>query len=138
MTATRLEGPSGTNNSLPSRVKSMPTGCNCSGRTPGTSKVIFLVTFQVLGSITETVPPTSDDTHSSLLSALNLASRGRESTSTLAISLCVELSMTCAMLVDSEVATVYLPSLLTVMPSGSTPTGTSASTSPLAISMMVT
>src|SRR5680860_519704 len=107
MTATRLDGPSGENTSLPSRTKSMPTGCNCSGRTPGTSKVIFLVTFQVLGSMTEMVPPTSDETHSSLPSAVNLASRGRESTSTLAISLWVALSMTCAMLVLSEVATVY-------------------------------
>src|SRR4029078_12165660 len=42
------------------------------------------------------------------------------------------------MLVDSEVAAVYLPSGLTPMPSGSTPTGTSPITSPLLMSMMVT
>ena len=84
------------------------------------------------------MPPTSEDTQSSLPSAVNLASRGRKSTSTLATSFVLALSMTCAMLVLSEVATVYLPSGLTVMPSGSTPTGTSASTSPVLMSMMVT
>ena len=119
-------------------LKSMPTGWSSSGRTPGTSKPISLVTFQVAGSITEMVPPTSEETQSSLPSAVNFASRGRESTSTLAMSLREALSMTCAMLVLSEVATVYLPSGLTVMPSGSTPTGTSASTSPVLMSMMVT
>ncbi len=46
--------------------------------------------------------------------------------------------MTCAMLVLSEVATVNLESGLTPMPSGSTPTGISASTSPLLVSMTVT
>ena len=84
------------------------------------------------------VPPTSEDTQSSLPSGVNFASRGRLSTSTLAISLLDALSMTCAMLVDSEVATVNLPSGLTPMPSGSTPTGTSARMSPLLMSMMVT
>ncbi len=41
------------------------------------------------------------------------------------------------MLVDSEVTTVYFESGLTPTPSGSTPTGTSAFTSPLLVSMMV-
>jgi hypothetical protein len=69
---------------------------------------------------------------------VNFASRGRVSTSTLAMSFSVALSMTCAMLVLSEVATVYFESGLTPMPSGSTPTGISAFTSPLAVSMTVT
>ena len=102
--------PEGDEQELAVLVKSMPTGCSRSGRTPGTSKPISLVTFQVAGSITDMVPPTSEETQSSLPSAVNFASRGRKSTSTLAISLRVALSMTCAMLVLSEVATVYLPS----------------------------
>ncbi len=84
------------------------------------------------------VPPTSDDTQTSLPSGVNFASRGRVSTSTLATIFSLALSMTCAMLVDSEVATVYLESGLTPMPSGSTPTGISAFTSPDLVSMTVT
>ena len=108
----------------------MPTGCSSSGRTPATSKPIFFFTFQLAVSITETVPPTSEDTHTSLPSGVNFASRGRVSTSTLATTFWLALSITCAMLVYSEVATVYLESGLTPMPSGSTPTGISAVTSP--------
>ncbi len=40
-------GPSAANRYFPSLVNSMPTGWSSSGRTPGTSKRIFLSTFQV-------------------------------------------------------------------------------------------
>ena len=71
----------------------MPTGWMASLRKPGISNVIFFVTSRLTGSITETVPPISDDTHTSELSRLNSAKRGRESTSTLATILCVDVSM---------------------------------------------
>jgi len=115
----------------------MPTGCNSSGRRSCTPKPIFFLMFQSLVSITAMVPPTSDDTHASLPSGVNLASRGLVSTSTFSISLSVALSMTCAMLVLSEVTTVYFESGLMPTPSGSTPTGTSASTSPVFVFMTV-
>ena len=51
---------------------------------------------------------------------------------------CVSVSMKCAMLVVSEVFTSHLPSWLTPMPSGSTPTGTSAITWRVAMSITVT
>ena len=50
------------------------------------------------------------------------------------MSLKVLVSMTWAMLVDSDVATAWAPSGLKAMPSGSMPTGISASTLPEAIS----
>src|SRR5271154_5790390 len=65
MTATRLAGPVATNASLPSALKRMPTGWICSFASPGTSNVIFCLTTCLTGSMTLTVPPTSDVTHSS-------------------------------------------------------------------------
>ena len=56
-------------------------------------------------------------------SGLNCANRGRVSTNTLEVISWVSVSMKWAMLVVSDVATTVLPSGLTPMPSGSTPTG---------------
>src|SRR6185436_15499439 len=96
-TAMRLAGPSATKAVLPSLVMPMPTGWMASLRRPGISNVIFFVTSRLTGSITETVPPISDDTHTSELSRLNSAKRGRASTSTLATIWRVAVSMKCAM-----------------------------------------
>ena len=76
-------------------------------------------------SITLTVPPISADTQISASSLVHSAKRGRWSTRTLSVISCVSVSMKCAMLVVSEVFTTHLPSWLTPMPSGSTPTGIS-------------
>src|SRR5882757_8503815 len=121
-TATRLAGPSATNAVLPSLVMPMPTGWIASLRRPGISKLILLVTARLAGSMIETVPPISEETHNSEPSRLNCAKRGRESTSTLATIWRVAVSMKCAMLVVSDVLIRILPSGLIVMPSGSTPT----------------
>jgi len=88
--------------------------------------------------MTATVPPTSAETQTVLPSGAKVASRGRVSTSTLASSSKVVLSMKCAMLVVSEVATVIFESGLTRMPSGSRPTEISARVSPLLRSTTVT
>ena len=88
--------------------------------------------------MTVTVPPISDETHSSEPSRLNSAKRGRESTSTLATILRVAVSMKCAMLVVSDVLIRILPSGLSAMPSGSTPTWTSPSRARFSRSMIVT
>ena len=89
-------------------------------------------------SITATGPPTSELTQTCAPSAVKRATRGRLPTSTLAIGFCVAVSMKCAMLVVSEVLTSTLPSGLTPMPSGSTPTGISFVTRPAARSRMET
>ena len=89
-------------------------------------------------SITLTVPPISELTQTSAPSAVNVATRGRWSTSTLWVISWLSTSMKCAMLVVSEVLTMVLPSGLMPMPSGSTPTGISASTERLATSITVT
>ena len=86
------------------------------------SNVILPVTTRLTGSMIDTVPPISDDTHTSELSRLNSAKRGRASTSTLATIWRVAVSMKCAMLVVSDVLIRILPSGLIAMPSGSTPT----------------
>src|SRR3954453_12680872 len=137
-TAMRLAGPSAMKAVLPSLVMPMPTGWIASLRRPGISKVIFPVTVCLTGSITDTVPPISDDTHNSLPSRLNSAKRGRESTSTLATTWRVAVSMKCAMLVVSDVLIRILPSGLTVMPLGSTPTWISPSRVRFWMSMTVT
>ena len=62
----------------------IPTGWIASLRSPGMSNVIFLMTSCFTGSMTLTVPPTSDETQSSEPSCLNSAKRGRASTRTLA------------------------------------------------------
>ena len=80
--------------------------------------------------MTLTVPPISAETQTCAPSAVHSARRGRLSTRTLATTLCVSVSMKCAMLVVSEVLTSHLPSGLMPMPSGSTPTGISPTTSP--------
>ncbi len=69
---------------------------------------------------------------------MNSATRGRVSTSTFDNTFCVLVSMKCAMLVCSDVFTTRLPSGETPMPSGSTPTGISASFAPVARSTTVT
>ena len=74
------------------------------------------------GSMTLTVPPTSEETQSSEPSLLNTAKRGLAPTSTLATISWVFASMKCAMLLVSEVQITNLPSGLTAIPSGSTPT----------------
>src|SRR5216683_7343331 len=107
-------------------------------RSPGISKVIFFFTSCFTGSMTLTVPPISDETHTSEASRLNSAKRGRASTSTLATIRRVAVSMKCAILVVSDVATRILPSGLRPMPSGSTPTWTSPSRVRFSTSMMVT
>ena len=86
----------------------------------------------------DTVPPISDDTHTSELSRLNSAKRGRASTSTLATIWRVAVSMKCAMLVVSDVLIRILPSGLIAMPSGSTPTWMSPIRARFSRSMMVT
>ena len=96
------------------------------------------VTSRVALSMTETVPPISALTQTSEPSGLNSAKRGRESTSTLSVISCVVVSMKCAMFVVSDVLTMVLPSGLMPMPSGSTPTGISASTFLLSRSITVT
>ena len=103
MTAIRLAGPSATKAVLPSLVMLMPTGWMASLRSPGISNVIFLMTSCFMGSMTLTVPPTSEETQSSEPSRLNSAKRGRASTSTLATIRRVSISMKCAMLVVSDV-----------------------------------
>src|ERR1700691_1515007 len=80
MTATRLAGPSATKPSLPSEVNRIPTGWICSLRNPGTSKPIVRVMAFLTGSMTEILPPTSDDTQSSDPSGVNSAKRGRGGT----------------------------------------------------------
>jgi hypothetical protein len=65
---------------------------------------------------------------------VNTAKRGRVPTSTLATTFSVATSMKCAMLVVSDVHSTVLPSGLTAMPSGSTPTGISDTIRPSAIS----
>ena len=50
-----------------------PTGCMLSGLTPGISKPMVLMILRVLGSITETVPATSEVTQSCDPSAVNSA-----------------------------------------------------------------
>src|SRR5271165_997473 len=137
ITATRLAGPSATKPSLPSDVKRMPTGWIASLRSPGTSKAIVCVIVFFTGSITETLPPTSDDTQSSEPSGLNSAKRGRDGTRMLATTLRFGQSTRCVMLVVSEVLTTIVPSGLTATPSGSTPTGTCATAFRVATSMAV-
>src|SRR6476619_3151633 len=95
-------------------------------RSPGISKLIFFFTSCFTGSMILTVPPISDETQTSEPSRLNSANRGRASTNTLATIRRVSVSMKCAILVVSDVATRILPSGLRPMPSGSTPTCTSA------------
>ena len=111
---------------LPSFVMRMPTGWIASVGHARDLELIFLTMARVAGSMTLTVPPTSAETQSDLPSFENSAKRGRASTSTLSMTLCVVVSMKWAMLVVSEVFTSTLPSGLMPMPSGSTPTGTSA------------
>src|SRR3569833_2327754 len=125
ITATRLAGPSATKAVLPSLVMPMPTGWIASLRRPGMANLILPVTSCFAGSMIETVPPISEDTQSSEPSRLNSANRGLGSPSTLATICRVPVSMKCAMLVVSDVQIMVLPSGLTVMPSGSTPTWTS-------------
>ena len=84
------------------------------------------------------MPPTSALTQTCDPSGVNSAKRGRVSTSTLLVTSWLSVSMKCAMLVVSEVLTMVLPSGLTAMPSGSTPTGISVFTSLLPTSMAVT
>ncbi len=123
---------------VPSPVRRTPTGWICSSVTPGILKVIFFTTLRVSTSMTETVPPTSAETQSHLPSRLNSAKRGRASTSTLSITWKVLVSMKWAMLVVSEVLTRIDPSGLNPIPSGSTPTGTSATTLFFSMSSTVT
>ena len=99
---------------------------------------ILSVTTRLTGSMIDTVPPISDDTHTSELSRLNSAKRGRASTSTLATIWRVAVSMKCAMLVVSDVLIRILPSGLIAMPSGSTPTWMSPRRARFSTSMMVT
>src|SRR3954453_18320688 len=137
-TATRLAGPNATNAVLASAVMLIPTGWIASLRIPGIANSIFVMTSCLVGSITETVPPISEETHSSELSRLNSANRGRASTSTLATIWREAVSIKCAMLVVSEVLIRIFPSGLIAMPSGSTPTWTSPTRARLSISMIVT
>src|SRR6476469_7724012 len=74
-------------------------------RSPGISEVIFFFSSCFTGSMTLTVPPISDETQTSEASRLNSAKRGRASTSTLATIRRVSVSMKCAILVVSDVAT---------------------------------
>ncbi len=101
----------------------MPTGWIASLRRPGTSKEIVWTTAFLTGSITDTLPPTSDDTQSSAPSGLNSAKRGREGTRMFATACLEAQSIRWAMLVVSDVLTTMAPSGLTATPSGSTPTG---------------
>ena len=55
----------------------MPTGWIASLGTPGISKAILCLIARLALSITLTVPPTSEDTQTSALSAVNSATRGR-------------------------------------------------------------
>src|SRR6476661_10182154 len=137
-TAMRLAGPSAMKAVLPSLVIPMPTGWIASRRRPGMLKLILPVMMRLAGSMTDTVPPISDDTHNSEPSGLNSAKRGRESTSTLATTWRVAVSMKCAILVVSDVLIRILPSGLMAMPSGSTPTWTSPRRVRFSTSMMVT
>src|SRR3981189_2063971 len=136
--AIRLAGPSATKAVLPSLVMPMPTGWIASRRMPGMLKLILPVTTRLAGSITDTVPPISDDTHNSVPSRLNSAKRGRASTSTFATIWRVAVSMKWAMLVVSEVLIKILPSGLMAMPSGSTPTWISPTRARFSRSMTVT
>jgi hypothetical protein len=129
-TATRLAGPSATKASARSGVSAIPTGWMLSAGTPGTANSIVRFTACVAASITDTVPPTSEETHTSAPSAVNRATRGRLPTSTLATTSLVAVSMKCAMLVVSDVLTSMPPSGLTPIPSGSTPTGISVTIRP--------
>src|ERR1700760_3477113 len=137
-TATRLAGPSATKAVLSSLVMLMPTGWMASLRSPGMANVTLPVTACLTGSMIETVPPISDETHNSEPSCLYSAKRGRESTSTLATTWRVAVSMKCAMLVVSDVLIRILPSGLIVMPSGSTPTWMSPSRARFSRSITVT
>src|SRR5262249_4243874 len=89
---------------------------------PWYMNVIFFFTSCFTGSMMLTVPPISDETQTSEPSRLNSANRGRASTNTLATIRRVSVSMKCAILLVSDVATRVLPSGLRPMPSGSTPT----------------
>ena len=73
ITATRLAGPRATNAVLPSGARRRPTGWMVSGGTPGTAKRISCTTVRLATSITDTTPPISDVTHSSLSSAVRRA-----------------------------------------------------------------
>src|SRR6266481_5125093 len=136
--AIRFAGPSAMKPVLPSLVMPMPTGWIASRRMPGMLNVILPVTVRFAGSMTDTVPPISEDTHSSEPSRLNSAKRGRASTSTLATIWRVAVSMKCAMLVVSEVLIRIFPSGLMAMPSGSTPTWMSPTRTRFSRSIMVT
>ena len=116
----------------------MPTGWMLSVGIPGMAKSIVWVTARVAVSMTETVPPTSAETQTSAPSAVNLATRGREPTRTLPTISRVPVSMKWAMLVVSEVLMSSLPSGLTAMPSGSTPTWISLAMRPPGMSMTET
>src|SRR5262245_8425318 len=105
-----------------------------SALTPGILKLILASTLRVAGSMTLTVPPISELTQTCVPSAVNSATRGRLSTRTLSMILFDAVSMKCAMLVVSDVATKSLPSGLIPRPSGSTPTGISATTVPFSAS----
>src|SRR5882762_7423674 len=59
----RLAGPSAMKAVLPSLVIPMPTGWIASRRRPGMLKVTLPVTTRLPGSMTDTVPPISDDAH---------------------------------------------------------------------------
>src|ERR1700704_1990785 len=137
-TATRLAGPSAMNAVLASALMLIPTGWIASLRIPGMANSILPVTACFAGSMIETVPPISEETHNSEPSRLNSAKRGRASTSTLATIWRVAVSMKCAMLVVSEVLIKILPSGLMAMPSGSTPTWMSPTRARFSRSMTVT
>ena len=138
MTATLLAGPSATNAVFPLRLMRTPTGWIASGLTPKISKPILARILRVFGSITVTLPPISALTQTCDPSGVNSATRGRLSTSTLSMIAWLAVSMKCAILVVSEVATSRLPSGLMPSPSGSTPTKISANTVLLAMSTTVT
>src|SRR3978361_1340471 len=110
---------------LASAVMLIPTGWIASLRIPGMANSILVMIACFAGSMTVTVPPISDDTHSSEPARLNSGKRGRASTSTLATIWRDAVSMKCAMLVVSDVLMRNFPSGLIAMPSGSTPTWTS-------------
>src|SRR5712675_3053385 len=64
-TAMRLAGPRAIKAVLPSLVMPMPTGWIASRRRPGIAKVILPATECLAGSMIDTVPPISDETHNS-------------------------------------------------------------------------
>src|SRR5262249_21780559 len=128
MTATRLAGPSATNACLALRLMRTPTGWIASALTPGISKVILARIWRVLASITVTLPPISALIQTCDPSGVNSATRARLAARTVATIVWLAVSLKCAMLVVSDVATSSLPSGLMPSPSGSTPTGISATT----------